>query len=261
MPPKISIVTPSRNAKSFLKDSLKSVQDQGYAETEHIVIDADSSDGTKELLEEQPNVRWISEPDQGQSDALNKGFRLASGEILGWLNADDRYLPGTFAKVAALFENDPSLDAVYSNFYFTDLNFHRIRPIYSNRPISWLSLFYCYIPSTTFFVRRRVIEEGNFLDTSYSIVMDKEFFSRLLKKGYRFRYVNDFFAEFRIHGQNVSLPGGRRNPRMTEESLRMLHERLGGKLPWTSVEIVLYAFIHLLIKPIRLCIRGRGGHL
>lgn len=259
---KISIVTPTRNYLRFLPDAVESVLSQSYPNKELIVIDACSSDGTVEYLESQKrehpdNFRFLSEADRGQSDGINKGFQLASGEIIGWLNSDDRYLPGVFEIVAKFFEAHPEVDALYADFYFTDDSLNRIRPIYGNIPIRWLSLFYCYIASTTFFFRRRIIEEGNLLDTNYRISMDKEYFARLLHKGYRFHYMHQFFAEFRKHGGNISLPNFRRSPEMTKEALAILHTHLGLKLPWSPAERILYAFIHLLIKPLRLVIRGR----
>src|ERR1700756_3819113 len=92
---KISIVTPSFNQASFLKEALESVARQNYPAVEHIVVDGGSTDGSVELLKAYSgrngwaHLRWISEPDEGQSDALNKGFKMASGEIIGWLNSDD----------------------------------------------------------------------------------------------------------------------------------------------------------------------------
>src|ERR1700758_618457 len=104
--PKISIVTPSFNQASFIVETLNSVKGQNYPALEHLVMDGGSTDETVEILQRlsgQPgweHLHWISEPDLGQSDALNKGFRLASGEIVGWLNSDDLYRPNCFAKMA-----------------------------------------------------------------------------------------------------------------------------------------------------------------
>ena len=94
--PKISIVTPSYNSAKFIEDCIQSVLKQNYPNFEHIVIDGGSTDGTVEILKQYPHLKWISEPDEGQSDALNKGFKMAEGDILGWLNADDVYLKNVF---------------------------------------------------------------------------------------------------------------------------------------------------------------------
>ncbi len=104
--PKISIVTPSYNSAEFIEDCIQSVLKQNYPNFEHIIIDGGSTDGTVEILKKYPHLKWISEPDEGQSDALNKGFKKAEGDIIGWLNSDDVYLPGTFNKVADILSND-----------------------------------------------------------------------------------------------------------------------------------------------------------
>src|SRR5271167_3324155 len=102
---RISIVTPSFKQARFFEECLASVQSQGCAGVEHIVMDGASADGTVEILKRYSgeasygHLEWRSEPDQGQSDALNKGFRMATGEIVGWLNSHDRYRPGCFRAV------------------------------------------------------------------------------------------------------------------------------------------------------------------
>lgn len=119
---RFSIVMPSFNQAHFIERSLNSVLNQGYGATELIVMDGGSSDGTPGVLERygQDIAVWRSEPDRGQSDALNKGFRHAHGDIVGWLNSDDIYLPGTFAHVAALFKRYPHVDVVYGDWYSID---------------------------------------------------------------------------------------------------------------------------------------------
>src|SRR6266481_7579947 len=110
--PKISIVTPTFNQAAFIEEALLSVKEQHYENVEHIVIDGASTDGTVELLRRycgQPgweHLRWISEPDRGQSDALNKGCQLITGDIVGWLNSDDRYRPRCFAEVVEAFNKN-----------------------------------------------------------------------------------------------------------------------------------------------------------
>ena len=91
---KISIITASFNAAATIRDCLESVKGQTHGDVEHIVVDGGSTDGTIEILKSNPQLRWISEADTGQSHALNKGFAMARGEIIGWLNADDTYTPG-----------------------------------------------------------------------------------------------------------------------------------------------------------------------
>ena len=96
---KISIVSPSFNQGQYIEEAIQSVLNQGYENFEHIIIDACSTDNTLEILKKYSHLKWISEPDEGQSDALNKGFKLATGDIIGWLNVDDIYLSNTFKDV------------------------------------------------------------------------------------------------------------------------------------------------------------------
>ena len=116
-PPRISVVTPSFNQGRFLEQCITSVLNQDYPDLEYIVIDGGSSDESVDVLRryEKHFAFWVSEPDKGQSDALNKGFRRATGDLAVWLNADDFFLPGAFAAVAAAYQQNPD-----ASFYFGD---------------------------------------------------------------------------------------------------------------------------------------------
>ncbi len=108
MQPRISVITPSYNAVKTIERAILSVMVQGYKEFEHIVIDGGSKDGTQEILKEYAHLKWVSDPDQGQSDAMNKGFDLARGEIIVYLNADDEFAPGVFEKVITSYQSSGS---------------------------------------------------------------------------------------------------------------------------------------------------------
>ena len=105
-PPLISVVTPSLNQAEYLERTLQSVADQDYPHVEHLVIDGGSTDGSVEILERWSDrlARWVSEPDRGQSHAINKGLRWATGDVVAYINSDDYYLPGAFAAAAVAFE-------------------------------------------------------------------------------------------------------------------------------------------------------------
>src|ERR1700761_4909602 len=196
-PLSISIVTPSLNQASFIQEALESVSIQNYSNYEHLVIDGMSTDGTVELLRTfkadrtSSNIAWVSERDNGQSEALNKGFRLAKGDIIGWLNADDRYRIGCFKSVAKAFEDNPDLDILYGDYRVID-EFGELIRIKPEIDFSAFVLFYhrvLYIPTTTTFFRRRVFDEGNWVNENLQYVMDLEFFIRLAVKGYRFKHI------------------------------------------------------------------------
>ncbi|WP_433964675.1 glycosyltransferase family 2 protein [Tunturiibacter gelidiferens] len=202
----ISVVTPSFNQVSFIQEALDSVRLQDYPVCEHLVIDGMSTDGTIELLRNLSfdkncaNVRWVSEQDSGQSEALNKGFRWAQGDIIGWLNSDDRYRLGCFDHVVKVFEENPDVDVLYGDYRVVDES-GRVIQIRSEIEFSKFVLFYhrvLYIPTTATFFRRRVFDDGNWLDENLQYVMDLEFFIRLTANGYRFRHLPEILADFRL---------------------------------------------------------------
>jgi glycosyltransferase involved in cell wall biosynthesis len=204
--PLISIVTPSFNQASFIGEALESVRLQSADNYEHLVIDGMSTDGTIDLLRnqatnrKQKNVMWISERDSGQSEALNKGFRQAKGEIIGWLNSDDRYRAGCFKYVVQAFEDNPEVDIFYGDYLTVDA-VGKVLKIRREIEFNAFVLLYhriLYIPTTATFFRRRVFEEGNWLDETLQYAMDLEFFIRLSKRGYRFKHIPQLLADFRM---------------------------------------------------------------
>jgi glycosyltransferase involved in cell wall biosynthesis len=201
---KVSIVTPSYNQGKFIEEAILSVLEQNYHDFEHIIIDACSTDSTIEILKKYPHLIWISEPDEGQSDALNKGFKLATGDVIGWLNADDLYLPNTFEMVKChMYQNNT--DAVYSNYRFIDSNGNVFRDLTTQKSKKWVSLYYCFIPSTTFFFKKRILDAGIFIDKTFHIAMDKEFFAHIYSYGFNIQKVDCYFAHFRWHENNKSI--------------------------------------------------------
>jgi glycosyltransferase involved in cell wall biosynthesis len=204
--PSISIVTPSLNQGAFLAEALLSVRDQKYDELEHLVIDGGSADDTIEILCQYSeeacwnHLCWTSEPDHGQSHALNKGFARASGDIIGWLNSDDRYRPGCLNYVARIFQERPDIDVVYGDYTWIDES-GRAFQLRREIEFSHFILLYhrvLYIPTTATFFRRRIIDEGNWLDESLYYAMDFDFFVRLALDGYRFLHVPTTLGEFRF---------------------------------------------------------------
>ncbi|GAB4422660.1 MAG: hypothetical protein OHK0039_38810 [Bacteroidia bacterium] len=256
--PKISIVTPSFNQGPYIEDAIRSVLDQGYPNIEHIIIDNCSTDQTAEIASRYPHVVFVSEPDEGQSDAINKGFLRATGDIIGWLNADDYYLPGTFGKVQQIMAL-PGVDGLYSNVRFIDKEGAFTRNLISHKVVRWLSLFHCYIPSTTFFFRREIIDRGLLIDKEMHISMDKDFFAKILYNGYKLQYVNDFFAAFRWHDSNKSLDTREVQNIRHKEGLIIFNRYSGRSYTVNDANVKIYREVERMLLVLRRLLKLQNG--
>ena len=181
---KISIITVCFNSAEFIEHAIESVASQDYVDIEHIVIDGDSSDGTKEVLGKYNDqiAKWISEPDEGIYDAMNKGIKLAAGDVIGILNSDDFYFSNTVISTIAKQFEDPKLDAVYGDLIVVDpQNLDKTIRTYSSK--SWDPQRFAkgYMPAhPTFFVRKKYYERYGLFETDYQIAADYEMLIRLL---------------------------------------------------------------------------------
>jgi glycosyltransferase involved in cell wall biosynthesis len=209
---RISIVTPSFNQGRYLGEALESVRLQHHSDVEHLVFDGGSTDTTIALLEsvagrsDGAHLCWLSGPDGGQSDALNRGFATAKGDIIGWLNADDRYRPGCFDHIVKAFAEDPDVDVLYGDFALIDQDgaVQKVRREIGFNRFILLYHHVLYIPTPATFFRRRIFEEGNRLKPDLHYAMDYEFFLRLADAGYRFQHIPRVVADFRIHPESKS---------------------------------------------------------
>jgi glycosyltransferase involved in cell wall biosynthesis len=207
--PKVSIVTPSYNQGKFIERTILSVICQDYPNLEYIVVDAVSKDETKEVLDrysEHIDV-VIIESDTGQANALNKGFKLCTGEVLAYLNSDDCYAAAdVISKVVAHFEQNPEMDVVYGqrNSMNEDGYFVYCQPY---RPFSKENLYLSdYIPQECTFWRRSIFEKaGPYIDESFNFAMDYELWFRFLKHDAQFLSVEDFFGLFRTYQKQKSI--------------------------------------------------------
>ena len=202
---RISVLTPSRNYRRFLVDALQSVEAQRVGDVEHVVVDGASTDGTLGVLHEWSNlIRYLSEPDNGQSDALNKAAAMATGEWLGWLNADEFYLPGAFDAVRAALRRDPDADVIYGDCCLVDVDGRvlRLLPQHSFHPRT-LRWYGPIIASCAFFIRAAALPQRGW-DPELSRMMDWDLYLELERRGAKFAHVRAPLAAFRVHGEQVT---------------------------------------------------------
>lgn len=209
---RISIVTPSFNHARFIERTIDSVISQrGDFELDYRVHDGGSTDGTLEILRRyESRLRWTSERDGGQVDAINKGLRAAEGDIVGWINSDDVLLPGALARVAAAFDANPSVDWVHGRCEIIDVDDKPMR--------RWISAYKHfrarrhtlenlltenYVSQMTAFWRRRVHAEVGYLDESLPLAFDYDFWLRLARRGAPV-YLDDRLACFRWYETSKS---------------------------------------------------------
>jgi glycosyltransferase involved in cell wall biosynthesis len=200
-----TIITPSLNYGRFLGDCLASVAAQREVTVEHLLIDGGSSDGSAKVAAGFPHISWSSEPDQGMSDAINKGFAQAKGKWVMWLNADDRLKPEMLARLLPTLRKSVA-DVVYGEWDFVDEEGRFMRHV---RCAQWSKFVHvhhhCYVGSTAAFYRRTtVVDAGHRLREEFRYVMDGEFYARLDAAGLRFERVSLNVADFRLHEGNAS---------------------------------------------------------
>ncbi len=196
--PRISIITPSFNQGRFIRQNILSVLAQSYPDFEHIVIDGGSTDSTVAVLKEYPHLRWVSERDRGQADALNKGLALATGSIIGWVNSDDWYEPGIFADVARAFDA-PGTGWVVGGITMAYEHGHTMVP--QNSPaISYEALLHDpdIVRQPPAFFRRSLLEQAGAWNAAYHFGMDYDLWLRLARFSEP-ASVRANWAYFRIH--------------------------------------------------------------
>lgn len=205
--PKISIITPSYNQAEYLEETIRSVLDQQYENLEYIIIDGGSTDDSVKIIKEyQDHISyWISERDNGQSHALNKGFAKVTGDIIGWLNADDYYYHGTFSDVVDTFQKNINTGVVYGDFDWVDKHGKLIAHRYEiDFDINILLYTFCYIPTAASFFRRDILGKIGFVDENLHYEMDTDLFIRLKLYGTRFTHIKRLLSAYRWHERSKS---------------------------------------------------------
>ena len=227
--PLVSIITPSFNQAAFLQETIRSVLEQDYPNTEYLVVDGGSTDGSVEILRKYADriTWWVSEPDKGQADALNKGLARAKGEFIAWLNSDDIYRPGAIGQAVDVLLKNPELGMVYSKLDSIDRTGELFNTI-SYRQYDLLDLLtFRIIGQPTVFMRHAVLERAGPLDPTYNYLLDHHLWLRMLRLA-PIKYMPVVWAAARHHpsAKNVAQAA-----RFGEEAFRILD--------WAAAEPVL----------------------
>ena len=204
--PKITIVTPSYNQAEFIEKTITSVLNQDYPNLEYIIIDGGSTDNSVDIIKkyEQNISFWVSEKDGGQTQAINKGFRRATGDIVAWLNSDDEYTAGALQKVAKTFMSNDEIDFVFGNRLSVDVEGNILRYDRSTRfSFSALVLLGMTISQPSCFWKRSLFEKQGYLDESKHFGMDYEFFCRIGRYIHP-KHINNPLSLFRWHDEQKS---------------------------------------------------------
>ena len=234
--PSITIVTPSLNQGGFIEETIQSVLSQEYPRLEYIIADGGSSDDTLNILEKySSNIRWYSKKDDGQTNAINSALRLANGEIVGYLNADDILLPGALTSIGKIFAKNSSVQWLTGQCKIIDETGKSIRSViaiyknlllYSRNYETLLVTNYISQPAT--FWRRDLLDRCGFLDESLYYVMDYEYWLRLWKIAQPF-ILHEDLAGFRIQRASKTSLGGHLD-RYIEEERRIISQHTQSKI-------------------------------
>jgi len=221
-PPLVSVVTPSYNQGRFIRATIESVLSQNYPHVEYIIMDGGSTDETASVVKDYASrLKFISEKDRGQSHAINKGFQMARGTILSWLNSDDLYLPGCIHTAVDGFRRNPAAGALYGEGYLIDSSGNRTGRFPWTEPFNLWRLAYLsdYVLQQTVYFRRDVLDEVGPLDEDLHYTMDWDILIRIGMR-YGLAYIPEYMGCLREHLEAKSSAGGTQRTREIREMLR-----------------------------------------
>ena len=244
--PLVSIVTPSFNQAHYLEETIRSVLEQDYPRIEYMIVDGGSKDGSLEIINNYADelAWWVSKEDKGQTDAINKGFGRATGQILAWLNSDDTYEPGAVSTAVEYLQAHPDVGMVYADCNFIDQQGRVIGKFgAAQTDYKRLRQGYVHIPQQTMFFRADLWREVGPLDPSFYFAMDYDLWVRIASRA-EIKYLQgQTWANFRIHTSGKTIAA---DDRCWPEMLRVHYRDGGSKF---SVIVAKY-FIRKLVAPL-----------
>ena len=230
MKPLVSIITPSYNQGKYIRQTIESVLSQDYANIEYIIVDGGSTDNTLDVIHDyEGKLTYISEKDNGQSDAINKGFKMAQGDIVAWLNSDDVYEPGCVTRAVEEFEKNPKLGLVYGDGYIIDDAGEKIKVFEYTQEFDYWKLvnFWDYIMQPATFFRREELQKAGYLDVNLHYCMDWDLWIKLAAIS-EVKYIPELLACSREYGETKTSTGG---DKRLEEIIALLQKYSGKVSP------------------------------
>lgn len=230
MKPLVSIITPSYNQGKYIRQTIESVLTQDYENLEYIIIDGGSTDDTLDIIRDyEGKLTYVSERDNGQSDAINKGFKMARGDIVAWLNSDDVYEPGCVSRAVAEFENNEKLGLVYGDGYIIDEAGTKIKVFEYTQEFDYWKLvnFWDYIMQPATFFKRKTLQEAGYLDVNLQYCMDWDLWIKLAAIS-EVKYISELLACSREYSETKTSTGGEKR---LKEIVALLQKYSGKSSP------------------------------